>query len=106
MTTSAGKQVGAKDRLANFYAFVCSTTNLDAMRSEIDTYLEKPVLPRSSDFDILAWWKANSRKYPILQTIARDILAIPISIVTSESAFSTSGRFISPHRSRLHPKTL
>ena len=25
---------------------------------------------------------------------------------TQESAFSTSGRLISPHRSRLHPKTL
>ena len=106
MTTGAGKKVGAKDRLASFDAFVCSTTNVDARRSEIDTYLEEPVLPRSSDFDILAWWKANSSKYPILQTIARDILVIPISTVASESAFSTSGRFISPHRSRLHPKTL
>ena len=106
MTTGAGKKVGAKDRLASFDAFVCSTTNLDARRSEIDTYLEEPVLPRSSDFDILSWWKGNSSKYPILQTIARDILAIPISTVASESAFSTSGRFISPHRSKLHPKTL
>ncbi|KAF6148484.1 hypothetical protein GIB67_038839, partial [Kingdonia uniflora] len=32
--------------------------------------------------------------------------AIPVSTVASESAFSTSGRFVSPHRSRLHPKTL
>ena len=91
--------MGAKDRLASFDAFVCSTTNLDARRSEIDTYLEEPVLPRSSDFDILSWWKANSRKYPILQTIARDILDIPISTVASKSTFSTNGRFISPHRS-------
>ena len=67
MTTGARKKVGAKDRLASFYAFVCSTTNLDARRSEIDTYLEEPVLPRSSDFDISSWWKANSSKYPILQ---------------------------------------
>ena len=106
MTSGVGKKVGPKDRLASFDAFVCSTTNLDARRSEIDTYLEELVLPRSSDFDILSWWKENSRKYPILQTIARDILAIPISTVASESAFSASGRFISPHRSRLHPKTL
>ena len=98
--------MGAKDRLESFNAFVCSTTNLDARRSEIDTYLEELVWPRSSDFDILSWWKANSSKYPILQTIARDILAIPISTVASEFAFSTSGRFICPHRSRLHPKTL
>lgn len=38
--------------------------------------------------------------------MARDLLAIPVSTVASESAFSTSGRLISPHRSRLHPTTL
>ncbi|KAL2542598.1 Zinc finger BED domain-containing protein DAYSLEEPER [Abeliophyllum distichum] len=76
------------------------------MKSELDLYLEEPVLPWSNDFDLLNWWKANSSKYKTLQKLARDILAIPISTVASESAFSTSGRFVSPHRSRLHPKTL
>ena len=38
--------------------------------------------------------------------MARDILAIPVSTVASESAFSTSGRLINAHRSRLHPNTL
>lgn len=38
--------------------------------------------------------------------MARGLLAIPVSTVASESAFSTSGRLISPHRSRLHPTTL
>ncbi|GJV98702.1 zinc finger BED domain-containing protein RICESLEEPER 2-like protein [Tanacetum coccineum] len=56
--------------------------------------------------DILAWWKINGLKYPTLQTIARDILAIPISTVASESCFSTSGRLITLHRSHLKPNTL
>ncbi|KAM5577231.1 zinc finger BED domain-containing protein DAYSLEEPER-like [Rosa sericea] len=38
--------------------------------------------------------------------MARDILAIPVSTVASESAFSTSGRVVSSHRSRLHADTL
>jgi len=38
--------------------------------------------------------------------IARDFLVIPISIVAYESSFSTNGRFLSPHRSRLHLDTL
>jgi len=38
--------------------------------------------------------------------IVRDFLAIHISIVASESSFSTSGRFLTPHRSRLHLDTL
>jgi hypothetical protein len=37
---------------------------------------------------------------------ARDIFAIPVTIVASESAFSISGRVLSDHRSRLTPKTL
>ena len=44
--------------------------------------------------------------YPTLQAIARDVLAIPISTVASESAFSTGGRILSPHRSRLNWTTV
>jgi len=45
----------------------------------------------------------NGLKYPILQKIARDILAIPVSTVASESAFSTVGRIIDEYRSSLTP---
>jgi len=41
-----------------------------------------------------------------MQKIARDFLAIPISIVASESSFSTSGRILTPHRSKLRSDTL
>ncbi|KAK1402410.1 hypothetical protein POM88_002015 [Heracleum sosnowskyi] len=40
------------------------------------------------------------------ERLARDFLAVPASTVASESAFSSSGRLVSPHRNRLHPKTL
>ncbi|XP_057432302.1 zinc finger BED domain-containing protein DAYSLEEPER-like [Lotus japonicus] len=69
-------------------------------------YLEEAVLPFEEPFDILGWWKQNGLKYPSLQMAARDFLAIPISTVASESTFSTSGRFLTPHRSRLRPDTL
>ncbi|KAL4337946.1 hypothetical protein AHAS_Ahas12G0161000 [Arachis hypogaea] len=42
-------------------------------------------------FDILGYWKNIGVKYPTLQKIARDFLAIPISTVASESAFRTGG---------------
>ncbi|KAL0342672.1 UNVERIFIED_CONTAM: putative AC transposase [Sesamum calycinum] len=38
--------------------------------------------------------------------LARDILAIPVSTVASESAFSSSGKLINPHRNRLHHTTV
>ncbi|CAH1425741.1 unnamed protein product [Lactuca virosa] len=34
------------------------------------------------------------------------ILVIPISTIASESSFSTSGRIVGPHRSRLLPSTI
>ena len=74
-------------------------------RMEFDYFIDEEVLKRSEDFDILAWWKSNGLKYPTLQRIARDILVIFVTTVTSKFAFSTSGR-LSPHRSRLHPKTI
>ncbi|CAI8586688.1 unnamed protein product [Vicia faba] len=79
------------------------SATLDA---NVDVYLEEEVLPRSPDFDILLWWKLNDIKYTTLQVIARDVLTIPVSTVASESAFSTNGHIISPHRSRLHWTTL
>lgn len=88
-------------------AFVSSSIpSNDVVKSEFDYYLDEPVIPRVENFDILGWWKSNAPKYPTLSSVARDLLAIPVSTVASESAFSTSGRFLTPHRSRLHPKTL
>ena len=99
---------GGKDTLSNFDLFVFKNKKGKTLhvKSELDHYLEEDVLPRNQNFDILAWWKSNGLKYPTLQTIARDVLSIPVSTVASESAFSTSGRVVSPNRSKLHPKTL
>ncbi|KAH9780517.1 BED-type domain-containing protein [Citrus sinensis] len=75
------------------------------VKSELDTYLEEED-KTTPDFDILMWWKVNRSRYPILSEIARDLLAVPVSTVASESAFSAGGRCLSPHRSRLHPSTV
>ena len=56
------------------------------------------------DFDILQWWKINSSRFPILSVMVRDILAIPISTVASESTFSIGGRVLDPFKSSLSPK--
>ncbi|XP_026381794.1 zinc finger BED domain-containing protein RICESLEEPER 1-like [Papaver somniferum] len=48
------------------------------------------------NFDILAWWQANSTKYKVLSLMAKDILVIPVSSVASESPFSTGKRILTP----------
>jgi hypothetical protein len=76
------------------------------VRTELDLYLEEPLLPRTQDLDIIQWWQIAGLKYRTLRKIARDVLAIPVTSVASESAFSTSGRIISPHHSRLAPSMI
>jgi hypothetical protein len=99
--------VGKKEAWrTNFAKHVSAKKSVTSSRSEFDGYIEEKVLPDDENFDILGWWKASGLKYPILQMIARDFLAIPISTVASESSFSTSGRILTPHRSRLRSDTL
>ncbi|KAK2652672.1 hypothetical protein Ddye_012528 [Dipteronia dyeriana] len=92
-----------KSKASQASSIPCTTIHV---KTKLGYYLEETVIPRVENFDILTWWKVNASKYPTLHCIARDILAIPVSKVASESAFSTGGRFVSPHRSRLHPKTV
>jgi len=54
----------------------------------VDQYLLDGCEANIIDFIILNWWKVNAPKYPTLPAIARDVLAIPISTVAFESAFS------------------
>ena len=67
------------------------------VKSELDHYLEQTLLPMShgEHFDILSWWKLEGVKYPTLQALARDMLAVLVTTVASESAFSISGGVIS-----------
>ncbi|GJZ76443.1 zinc finger BED domain-containing protein RICESLEEPER 2-like protein [Tanacetum coccineum] len=78
-----------------------STSKLDKYNGEFCEPFDKNV-----HFDILQWWKVNSPRYPILSLMARDLLAIPISTVASESVFSTSGRVLDSFRSSLGDKTI
>ncbi|XP_075663256.1 zinc finger BED domain-containing protein RICESLEEPER 1-like [Castanea sativa] len=63
-------------------------------KSELDRYLlESSKDPDVEDFDILKWWKMNSSRYQVLSQIARDVLAILVSTVASQSSFSMVGVF-------------
>lgn len=90
------------DLLSQYDLFVASHAHV---KSEMDLYLEECVLPRTADFDILSWWKTNGVKFPTLQKIASDILAIPALTGASKSAFSNN-RVFSSHQRRLHHTTM
>jgi hypothetical protein len=65
--------------------------------------LEENVLiaEKGVEFNALDWWKANTLKYQILSRLARDILPISITTVSSNFTFSAGGRVIDLHRSKL-----
>ncbi|XP_031257249.1 zinc finger BED domain-containing protein RICESLEEPER 2-like [Pistacia vera] len=73
----------------------------DMTKSELDIYLEEKCLPMKSNLNILDWWKANAATYKVLSYMARDVFAIPISTVASESAFNTSSHVLYHFRSSL-----
>ncbi|XP_052483838.1 uncharacterized protein LOC105796363 isoform X4 [Gossypium raimondii] len=65
----------------SFSKFV--TANEASSKSELELYLDEPLLPMDGEiFDILGWWCDKSQKFPILAKMARDFLAIPVSIFT------------------------
>jgi hAT family C-terminal dimerisation region len=59
----------------------------------------------SDNIDILGYWKRNKIAYPTLAMMTCDIFTVPVSIVPSESYFSSANRILTDKRSRLGAKT-
>lgn len=55
----------------------------------------------SNPFDILKWWSSKESTFPVLSKMAKEILAIPMSTIASESAFSMAKLQYTHKRSRL-----
>ncbi|KAJ3696878.1 hypothetical protein LUZ61_000583 [Rhynchospora tenuis] len=111
-TSSSHSRSAASSSVSNTKAGLKEFLNVrktsEPIKSELEEYLTQPLdlASMDDDFDILAWWKLKVPKYPIMAKMARDILAVPISTVASESTFSIAGRTLSPVRSSLSDESL
>ena len=76
--------------------------------TELKRYLNQPLFDTNEEdsFDLLAWWKKQQSKYPLLSIMACDILIVSVSIASSEASFSTGGRVITEIRYDLSPKNV
>ena len=105
---AASSTVSAAAMLSIFKSLAANkqTSSLSKAKNELDRYLDEEPLPHNESeyFDVLGWWKVAGTCFPTLRMITRDILVIPVTTVVSESAFSTDGRVLSEHRSRLTPQ--
>ena len=68
--------------------------------------MDEQNLDLNADVDILDFWSKSSVRWPQLAALARDLLAIPISTVASESTFSLAKKVINPWRGSLSKKTI
>jgi hypothetical protein len=84
------------DYLASISACVASRKPANmGFKSELDRYLDEEMLSmQTKNFNVSDWWKVAGTRYPTLRMIARDIYAIPVTTVASESVFSTGGEFL------------
>ncbi|KAJ1696739.1 hypothetical protein LUZ63_005251 [Rhynchospora breviuscula] len=111
-TSSTQSRSGSSSSVSNTKAGLKDFLNVrktsEPFKSELEEYLTEPLdlASMDDDFDILAWWKLKVPKYPIMAKMTRDILAVPISTVASESTFSSAGRTLSPVRSSLSDESL
>ena len=72
--------------------------------NELEKYLAENCDGRKDgNFEILEWWRDNCNRFQVLSKVVKDVLAVPVFTVASESAFSTGGRIVNPFRSSLSP---
>ena len=108
---SSGSSSGSRGYMAD-WSKVVSELDEAVVVHEVDKYLLDPLEvtnpneKEAFEFPILLWWRMNGPKYPVLAAIAKDVMAIQVSTVASESAFSTGGRVIDSFRSSLTPKSV
>ncbi|XP_059282816.1 zinc finger BED domain-containing protein RICESLEEPER 1-like [Lycium ferocissimum] len=67
-------------------------TTSQPSKSELDCYLEEPIVPWTKNFGVLSWWKAASPRYPVLSNFARDLLSKQLSLVTGYDGYYTDLR--------------
>ena len=60
-----------------------------------------PITMFDDDFDLLSWWREHKTTYPVIFILAKDVLLVPVSTISSESAFSLTGRVIEGRRRSL-----
>jgi hypothetical protein len=68
---------------------------LSSIDSELSSYLDSDTLQKfENDFNLLNWWHEHKLTFPVLSILARDVISVPVSTISSESAFSLCGRII------------
>jgi hypothetical protein len=70
--------------------------------SEVDRWINQPCLPlKSTPKHVKGYIQSKAYEFPLITQIARDFMAIPVTLATSERVFSIAGNSISKKRTRI-----
>jgi len=84
---------------------VSSFSSSSGAVSELSAYLYSDcVTAYNDDFDLLLWWRDHKLTYPILSIMAKDIMSVLVSIISS--FFSLLGRILEERRRRVSPENV
>ena len=82
-------------------------TDEDVVLKEMTNYINEPRLERLNNENMpqnpLQWWAEHESKYPILSSLARNVLCIPATSAPTERLFSIAGLTIADNRASLLP---
>ena len=68
---------------------------------EVDKYLTQKALANNASINVLEYWRRHCECYPLLASLARQILCVPATSVPAERVFSTAGLTITQKRCSL-----
>lgn len=88
-----------------FFNLIPTKKKRVAKKNEIDNFLESDFTDEEIASDPIDFWKLNQQKYPVLSSIAIELLTIPASSLYVESLFSKAG-WTKNERRNLKPATL
>jgi hypothetical protein len=81
-----------------------SVSSTAAAICELSSYLDSDTITQfDSDFNLLNWWQRHKLTYPMLSILAKDVLTVPASTISSESTFSLADRVLEDRWRRLTP---
>ena len=71
--------------------------DINEIDQEIEAYFATVA---RSEMSVLEFWK-NAKDLKLMQVVAKHVLSVPVSSVTSERVFSSSGQILTERRTRL-----
>ena len=84
MYTAAATLIMARDTSATALLQAASSSGSNIF--ELVSYLDCDTVNHlDNDFNILNWWHQHKLTYPVLSIMAKNILNVPVSTISSES---------------------